>query len=427
MNPLFDRSYFVPDGEAHKMPDGRLYVYGSADISGEPDYCSNHYYVFSTDDMEHWTNHGISFKASIYEAANLNEAVTIGGPDCIEKDGKYYLYYCTSGTGEGVAVSDTPYGPFENPRPIAYADKNGIDPAVFVDDDGEAYYYWGQFELHGAKLKPNMVELDMDTHKECIVTEWEHGFHEGSSMRKRNGLYYLVYTDITRGRATCLSYAIGKHPLGPFERKGVIIDNTGCDPQSWNNHGSIEEINGQWYIFYHRSSTNSVANRRMCAEPIHFMENGEIAEVVMTSQGSSKPIPAKSEIDASLACRLRIVGWYSGPQSPMHIVPRSGHGEVLTMSRDGDWAEYKYIDFGAGVTHFRVSAASVKRCKLEIAVEGKVIGECDIAPTGSWEEWKEFVGTIADGVTGVHSVWIFIRGLKGEPGRLADIDWFSFE
>jgi len=426
MNPLFDRKYYIPDGEARKMPDGRLYVYGSADIAGDLEYCSNTYYVFSTDDMENWKNNGVSFKTGIYEDSILREPVTIGGPDCIEKDGKYYLYYCTSGNGEGVAVSDTPYGPFMDPTPIEFADKDGIDPAVFIDDDGEAYYYWGQFVLKAARLKPNMRELDMSTYHNCIASEWEHGFHEGASMRKRNGLYYLVYTDITRGRATCLSYAIGKSPFGPFERKGVIIDNTGCDPRSWNNHGSIEEKNGQWYIFYHRSSMNSMTNRRMCAEPITFLEDGTIVETEMTSQGSSKPINAKQQIDASIACRLRNTSCH-GSQVSLYIVPRADHGEVLTMSRNGDWAEYRYIDFGDGVERFRINASSAKKCIVEIRIESKCIGECIIDNTGSWDNWKEFLGEIKEKVTGTHAVWLFLKEIKGEPGRLADIDWFSFE
>ena len=147
MNPLFPREIFIPDGEARWMPDGRLYVYGSMDLPGDPQYCSNRYHVFSTEDMEHWKDHGVSFQAGMREGAMLKKPVTLGGPDCVYKDGKYYLYYCTSGTGEGVAVSDTPYGPFEDPSFIKHADGDGIDPAVFVDEDGQAYYYWGQFHL----------------------------------------------------------------------------------------------------------------------------------------------------------------------------------------------------------------------------------------------------------------------------------------
>lgn len=426
MNPLFQRDIFIPDGEARRMPDGRLYVYGSADIPGEPDYCSNQYYVFSTNDMENWKNHGVSFQAGAAQDAALKELVTLGGPDCIEKNGRYYLYYCTSDIGEGVAVADTPYGPFRDPTAIRGADGDSIDPAVFIDEDGQAYYFWGQFELRGAKLKANMRELDMSTYQGSIVNEWEHGFHEGASMRKRAGLYYLVYTDTTRGRATCLSYAIGKSPFGPFEKKGVIIDNTGCDPLSWNNHGSIEEFGGQWYIFYHRSSMNSIANRRMCAEPIEFMEDGTIAEVQMTSQGSSGPQKAAVRIDAAICCRVsrRIE---TGAKMSLHIAQKEGHGEILTMSQSGDWAEYKYIDFADGVEGFTVYAASAKRCLLEIAIENhQIIGECVIENTGSWNNFKEFQGKLKDRVTGVHAVWLFFKEIKGEPGRLADIDWFHF-
>ena len=425
MNPLFPREYFIPDGEPHVMPDGRLYVYGSADLSEDPGYCSDHYYVFSTNDMENWTNHGISFRAGTDPEAHLQQKVTLGGPDCIEKDGKYYLYYCTSRTGEGVAVSDTPYGPFQNPSPILHADGDAIDPAVFVDDDGQAYYYWGQFTLRAARLKPDMRELDMSTYHPSIATEWEHGFHEGASMRKRGGLYYLIYTDITRGRATCLSYAIGRTPFGPFERKGVIIDNIGSDPSVWNNHGSIEELKGQWYIFYHRSSMNSRACRRMCAEPIFFREDGTIVEAQMTSQGSSSPIDASLKVDASLACRMKLP-WHEGQECCVHIRPRKGHGEILTMTREGDWAEYRYLDFGEGKHRFTIYASCPKECRVELRIENnQVIAGCEITNTGSWDTWQEFTCELTENVSGVHPLWLHFTGTNGQC-RLADVDWFSF-
>ncbi|WP_418489288.1 family 43 glycosylhydrolase [Eisenbergiella porci] len=426
MNPLFPREFFIPDGEARKMPDGRLYVYGSSDMPEEPQYCSNRYYVFSTQDCQEWVNHGIAFSAGMEENSVLKEPVTLGGPDCVEKDGKYYLFYCTSRTGEGVAEAETPYGPFHDPSPIPFADGDSIDPAAFVDDNGDAYYFWGQFHLKGAKLKKNMRKLDMDTFHDNIITEQQHGFHEGASMRKRNGLYYLIYTDITRGRATCLSYAMSKSPFGPFEKKGVIIDNTGCDPSSWNNHGSIEEINGQWYIFYHRSSQNSIANRRMCAEPVFFREDGTIAEVEMTSQGSSAPIDAAARIDASIACRLR-KPFYFSEEPPIRIAPEPGHGEIITMTKKEDWAEYKYLDFKAGAARFTVSASSQKKCYLEIMVEeGRVIGICTIENTGSFHQFREFSCELTEKITGVHAVWLNFKQAEGEYGRLADVDWFTF-
>ena len=84
-----------------------------------------------------------------------------------------------------------------------------------------------------------MLEVDTTTIVDGLVTEQEHFFHEGSSMRKRNGIYYMVYSHLRKGRPTCIGYATSRSPLGPFEYGGVIVDNAGCDPESWNNHGSI--------------------------------------------------------------------------------------------------------------------------------------------------------------------------------------------
>lgn len=117
-------------------------------------------------------------------------------------------------------------------------------------------------------------------------------------MRKRNGIYYYVYPCVFRnGRPTCLAYATSKSPLGPFQYRGIIIDNAKCDPESWNIHGSIEEFHGQWYVFYHRSSGNCRANRRLCVEKIFFNDDGTIGEVKMTSQGAGDPFALGEQIE----------------------------------------------------------------------------------------------------------------------------------
>ena len=237
MNPILDRGIYTADMEGRPDRDGRLYLYGSTDKYGNTEWCSREYHVFSTDNMIDYVDHGISFSTA-------DDALY--APDCIERNGTYYLYYCDSNGRELVAESDKPCGPFSNPRPIEIADGDGIDPAVFIDDDGQAYYFWGQFELRGGRMKEDMCTLEPGSINRCIINEAEHGFHEGASLRKRNGIYYLVYTDISRDRATCISYATAEHPLGPYTRRGVIVDNAECDPETWNNHGSIFEYRGQW-------------------------------------------------------------------------------------------------------------------------------------------------------------------------------------
>lgn len=370
-NPVVGVGIHIPDGEAHVMPDGRVYVYGSWD-QHEDTYCSREYRVLSSADMMEWIDHGKSFVSSQVPWLLDPNAVRYPGvdfskptpfmlkraaeeakeppkpfvppapdmlyaPDCIEKDGTYYLYFCAADQSEGVATAKTPYGPFENPVQLKCG---GIDPAIFVDRDGQAYYYWGQFSAKGAKLKPNMTEIDETTIVENLVTEEEHFFHEGSSMRRRGDTYYLVYSDMERGRPTSLGYATGKSPLGPFTYRGIIVDNTGCDPATWNNHGSIEEVNGQWYVFYHRSTRNSEYMRRLCVEPITFLEDGTIPEVEMTSQGAGDPFGLNERVPIWTACLL------SGTCRFLSDTPENGEArEKLSHISAGDTATFKYFSF----------------------------------------------------------------------------------
>lgn len=421
MNPILPLRHFVPDAEARVWKDGRIYIYGSYDISGNTFYCSNEYRVFSSDDLIHWEDHGVSFKAIGPDSDVPWSEAALFAPDCIYKDGTYYLFFCMADNSEGVATSKSPFGPFKNAVPVEGAHKDAIDPAVLLDDDGQAYLYWGQFHLRGAKLKPDMTGIEPETLCTSLLNEKEHGFHEGASIRKRNGIYYLVYTDISRGRATCLSYATSKSPLGPFEKKGVIIDNMGCDPETWNNHGSIAEFKGQWYVFYHRSSQASNYNRRVCIEPIYFDEEGNIKEVEMTTQGVSGYIPAKTKVEACRACLL---------SGNVRIEPReTEHGlfECLSMIQNGDWAAFKYFNFSENVSRFNAEVSSLTYGgEIEIRVDspnGPVIGRCLVQRTGGWNKW-EIASCPVNNVTGVHAVYLLF---KGRIGRLFDLKSFYFE
>ncbi len=371
MNPILPSAWYIPDGEAHVF-DGELYLYGSCDQSREQ-FCSKEYYVAHTRDLRHWQIDGPSFQSAdapwrgnsqmrssasgvksfdelpqhirdflpdfarqfpieeivraIEESArkDLPKETLLYAPDAARKNGKTYLYLCMSDDTEGVAVSGSPTGPFTGAVQLK-TDRSGvpvtgIDPAVFVDRDGRGYYYWGQFRASCARLTPDMTALCEDSLVEGVLTEEAHHFHEGSSMRRRGDTYYYVFADSSRGKPTCLGYATGSSPMGPFTYRGVIIDNAGCDPQSWNNHGSIEEFGGQWYVFYHRSSGNSQYGRRACVEPIRFDEQGLIPEVKPTSQGAGDPFNLGDVIPAYTACQVE-GGAYVAEDSL--AVPQSG-------------------------------------------------------------------------------------------------------
>ncbi len=400
-----------------------MYLYGSYDISGGVTYCSYEYHVFSSDDLIHWQHHGESFRSTGPNTDVPWAEQPLYAPDCIYSNGRYYLYFCLSKKSEGVAESLHPAGRFSNAVPVEGADGIGIDPSVMVDEDGQVYYYWGQFHLRGARLRPDLKGIEPDTLHTELLTEAEHGFHEGASIRKRNGVYYLVYTDISRGRATSLAYATSRSPLGPFEKRGILIDNTGCDPQTWNNHGSIAEFNGQWYVFYHRSSQSSNFNRRVCVEPLHFTPDGSIDEVEMTTQGVSGPLAASDTIEAWRACLL------SGQVRTEAVGPdehRSDFSEHLTLIQNGDWAAYKYVDFGSGVTSFQAQAASLAYGgTIEVHLDssdGPLVGTCEVERTGAWQKWQTFTCPV-NGAQGAHALYLVFYG---RPGRLFNLSSFSF-
>ncbi|HQK36980.1 MAG TPA: family 43 glycosylhydrolase, partial [Bacteroidales bacterium] len=277
-NPIVPPGIYIADPAAKVWDDGRIYVYGSRD-ENPGYYCSWKYHVLWSDDLRNWRiAENVLTSKGIGDEIPYSDAI-LYAPDCSYKDGIYYLYYClaSSENTEGVATSSSPLGPFRKGTVMNPSVLRQIDPAVFIDDDGQAYYVWGQFSAKMAKLKPGMMEIDENTIKDGIVTEKEHFFHEGGYLVKRNGTYYFIYAHMGRAnRPTCIGYAMASNVWGPYRYGGVIIDNDHCDPAVWNNHGSIVQFNGKWYVFYHRSTHASNTMRKACLEPITFNEDGTI-------------------------------------------------------------------------------------------------------------------------------------------------------
>lgn len=400
---------YIPDVEARQWDNKTIYLYGSKDLPGNDEYCSYEYQIFSSDDLIHWHSHDGVFSSKTIGAYSANKVSPLYAPDCAYINNKYYLFYCQSDNSEGIAVSDNPAGPFHDAGPILPADNDSIDPAVLVDDDGSVYYYWGQYHAKGGKLSSDLRTVTSVT--DNILTEEEHGFHEGISIRKRNGLYYLSFTDISRGRPTCIGYAVSKKPLGPFVKKNIIIDNMGCDPQSWNNHGSIACISGEWYVFYHRSTHNSFFSRQVCAERIAFNDDGTIDEIEMTTQGIEGPIACSRVIEAYRACML------SGSVYVDDYSDENKSYEYLSNIHNGDWAVYKYINFDENITVLSVTASSqTYGGTIQIyldTMESQPVGNIEIRETGGKYAFHSFNGRIKPDVSGVHAVYLKFTGNKG--------------
>lgn len=428
-NPFLPLDEYIADGEPRVFGD-RVYLYGSHDLYGG-EYCSHELRVYSAPltDLSKWTDHGVSFSTYKDKSDVPWSNEVLYAPDVIEKDGIYYLYFCLADGSEGVATSLSPAGPFSNAKRMYYpksikdgAPLSNIDPAAFVDDDGSVYYYWGQFNLQAAKLKDNMFEIEEDTYNPSLINESNEYFHEGSSMRKIGDTYYLIYCSTVTGRANNLDYATAKSPLGPFERQGTIINNYDADPQSWNNHGSIQLINDQWYIFYHKSSNNSVASRRACVEPINIDSKGRIAQVEMTSNGFGNVLNAYSKIEAAYACQV-YGGCYAKEYSAIQ------HG--ITRITNNCFVSYKYLDFGSytsdNTLQFRIKVGNTAKGKIEIRIDdaqGEVIGIIDMDSAEKKNSWF-LLSTAVKNVTGKHSLYLsFADGLYNT--NICDIEYFQF-
>lgn len=417
-NPIVPPGVYIADPSAHVWQDGKLYIYGSLDESTEY-YCSWHHDVLETIDLKNW-----KISENVFASKGDNDQVSYSdallfAPDVMFKNGTYYMYYCMPdrNAAEGVATSKSPTGPFVNGQKMQLKGIEEIDPCVFIDDDGQAYYIWGQFQAKIAKLKSNMTEIDSTTIVTGFVNEKDHYFHEGGYMVKRDGIYYFIYADMSRSnRPTSIGYATGKSPMGPFKYGGVIVDNSHCDPSTWNNHGSIVEFKGQWYVFYHRSTHNSFMMRKACVEPISFNEDGSIKEVEMTSQGAGPALNAFDKIDAERACLLF---------GNVRIQLFEKNNEELGEIKKDDSAGYKYIDFGDGAENVEFRVKPLKNGgAVSIHLDqpwGKQIGWINI-PAGESADWKTVTDKI-EKTSGIHAVWLKFHG---EEKDLFELDYFRF-
>lgn len=408
-NPYLPTWEYIPDGEPRVFND-RVYVYGSHDTAGSDKFCDYKLKVWSAslDNLNHWTCHGVAFSTR-GDGEVAGDTPWADGelyaPDVVEKDGKYYLYAYVFYSKGCVAVSDRPEGPFKLisqykvPENSVETLSDGIfvDPGVLVDDDGRVYIYCGYQSSYMAELNAdNMYEIIPESFIPDIVP---YEFFEACSPRKIGSTYYMIYSPKIGSR---LAYAISKSPTGPFEYRGIIIDN-GIDYPGGNNHGSICNINGQWYIFYHRTTNGTVMSRRGCVEQIVILPDGTIPQVEMTSLGFEKSLSPYEITPAEIACVLK---------GDAFITEKNTFTRVITNITSGCIIGYKYFDFGEdfGSKTMEFSANVIGmgcRSKIRILLDnyesGEEIGWVYIGSDSG------VVRTAVKCITGSHAVYFLVE------------------
>jgi arabinoxylan arabinofuranohydrolase len=286
-NPL-SRIHSATDPNVQVWND-TVWMYCSQDhqvVNGDTYATMDGYHVFSSADMINWTDHG-----EIMHSKDVSWGVDgfMWAPGAARRNGKYYLYYPHIDKKNewrvGVAIGDRPYGPFKDiGHPIEGI--TGTDPAIFIDDDGEAYIYNGSHVM--AKLKPNMIELaeavrTVDYAPKEILDDDLQRFHEGSFMHKKDGKYYFSYTNFKHAKYGGW-YAMGDSPYGPFKWIGPMAPS----PNGAQDHHSIIEFKGQWYYFYHIAVPNFPLNKEgqgriACFDRLYYNKDGTIQMVVHTA------------------------------------------------------------------------------------------------------------------------------------------------
>ena len=473
-NPFLPSYEYIPDAEPYVFGN-RVYIYGSHDRFNGEDFCMNDYVCWSApvDDLGAWKKEGVIYR-SVQDPMNGDGSQHLFAPDVqIGEDGRYYLFYCLHRSPTvSVAVCDEPAGEYQFYGHIRYADgslygqKTGdvfnFDPGVFRDDDGKIYLYTGLSYLKDAPMRKFLagkfqidgsycveLEKDMLTLKNKPVlavpgevlaegTDFEgHGFFEASSPRKINGRYYLVYSSV---KSHDLCYAVSESPVGGFRYGGVIVSigDIGIVEEGQavnylsNTHGGLVEIEGQWYVFYHRHTNRHRNSRQMCAEQIKIAEDGKIVQAEVTSCGlNGGPLQGKGRYEARIACNLSsAVGTFmyqkektAGEETHPYFTQdgedrEDNPNQYIANLRDGSWAGFKYFDIREnGRIKVCVRGNAEGRLLVQNERNGEIRAVIPIHPSADWqEESGEFHIE-----PGVHALYFIYKG----SGSM-DWQWFEF-
>lgn len=303
-NPLI-QNRFTAD-PAPMVYDGTLYLYvghdeyyeGQDTASGGKEFNITEWLCYSTKDMQTWEEHGSVLKPTDFLWA-VGEA---WASQVVEKEGKFYFYSTVqagapySGKAIGVAIADSPEGPFHDAigNPLVTDDMtcngergwwNDIDPTVFIDDNQEAWIYWGNGTCFMAKLGSDMKSLA----SEIAVVDIPN-FVEGPWLHKRGEIYYLTYASMGTNRET-ISYATSHSVEGPWEFRGEL---TGMAENSFTIHPGIIEFNNTWYLFYHDASLTidgikgAIGRRSVCVDELTYQADGTMNKVIQTKEGTAR-------------------------------------------------------------------------------------------------------------------------------------------
>lgn len=352
-----------------------VFLYTTHDEDDAEGFKMQDWLLYTSTDMVNWTDHGVVASLKSFDWVKRDNGAW--AEQVVERNGKFYMYCPIHGNGIGVLVSDSPYGPFKDPlgKPLVWQKEHwdDIDPTVFIDEDGQAYMYWGNPNCYYVKLNEDMISYSGDIVK---LKETPEHYQEGPWFYKRNGHYYLAFA------STCcpegIGYAMSDSPTGPWKTKGYIMRPT---ERTRGNHPGIMDYKGKSYVFglnydLLKLETNTHYERRsVSVAEMHYNEDGTIQEVPYWADTKLEQI---GTFNPFRKVEAETMAWGYG----LKTAPNADKSLSVVDVNNGEYICVRGVNFGKNkARRFEVSALPLEGGNLKIrldAPDGKIVGNVNI-------------------------------------------------
>lgn len=407
-NPIIQTLYSTDP--APVVYNNTVWLFTGHDESGAKNYDMRDWRLYSSTDMVNWRDWGSPMSLKTFSWAKADAWAA----QVVPRNGKFYYYATVTKSSGGYAVaigvSDTIQGPYKDALGKHLLANGGIDPTVWIDDDGQAYMYWGHSGAYYVKLNQDMLSYSGSLNSVSVQS-----FIEGPWLHKRNSTWYLSYAGSGGGNED-IKYATSSKPTGPWNYKGQIMAPQG---RSFTNHAGIIDYKGSSYFFYHNGAlpNGGTYARSVCVEKFTYNADGSIPKLTMTDAGA----PQIESLNPYQQVEAETIAFSSGLTT---AAKSDGTGIYVTSISNGDYIKVKGVDFGTGASSvdLRVAAAA-SGGKIEIRVGGQsgtVVATCAVDATGGAQTWKTVTCPVT-GATGKQDLFFKFSGSN------YNFDWWHFK
>lgn len=397
-----------------------VFLYTTHDEDDAEGFKMQDWLLYTSTDMVNWTDHGVVASLKSFDWVKRDNGAW--AEQVVERNSKFYMYCPIHGNGIGVLVSNSPYGPFKDPlgKPLVWQKEHwdDIDPTVFIDEDGQAYMYWGNPNCYYVKLNEDMISYSGDIVK---LKETPEHYQEGPWFYKRNGHYYLAFA------STCcpegIGYAMSDSPTGPWKTKGYIMRPT---ERTRGNHPGIMDYKGKSYVFglnydLLKLETNTHYERRsVSVAEMHYNEDGTIQEVPYWADTKLEQI---GTFNPFRKVEAETMAWGYG----LKTTPNADKSLSVVDVNNGEYICVRGVDFGKNkARRFEVSALPLEGGNLKIrldAPDGKIVGNVNI-PQGNETSKYELYSCEVNAVSGIHDLYLSFEGENNKD--LFELDYWKF-